>query len=217
MSTPLLHIEHLNAGYERDKPILQDFSLLLHAGDSLGIVGQNGCGKSTLAKAIMGMASYVSGIISWQGQNITHGATHQKRQLGIGYLMQGGKIFGNLSVEDNIKFALLDQRNVDYRSVIKEWQLEDIALLKNDHRLKMKASFLSGGERHILALLMVILANPHMKLLIADEPSAGVAAGVQVQLLNIMKKYILEKQLSLLLIEHNVMFLNALTNNNIKI
>ncbi len=217
MSTPILQILHLNAGYEQGKPILHDFSLMLHEGESLGIVGQNGCGKSTLAKAIMGMAPYVSGNISWQGQNITHSTTHQKRHLGIGYLMQGGKIFGNLNVEDNIKFALLDQHNVDHRSVIKQWQEGDIALFNDPKRMKMKASYLSGGERHILAFLMVILANPSMKLLIADEPSAGIAAGVQQQLLKIMKNFIIEKQLSLLLIEHNVMFLNELTKNIIKI
>ena len=217
MSSPLLHIEHLSAGYEQDKPILNDFNLQLHAGDSVGIVGQNGCGKSTLAKAILSMTPYVSGSIIWEGRDITNVTTHPKRHLGIGYLMQGGQVFGNLSVEDNIKFALLEQSNANISSVIKQWQDEDITIFKDQNRLKMKASYLSGGERHILAWIMVIVANPNMMLLIADEPSAGVAAGVQVQILNIMKKYIQEKQLSLLLIEHNALFLDNLVLNKIQL
>jgi ABC-type branched-subunit amino acid transport system ATPase component len=89
MKSPLLYIENLSAGYEKDKFILQNFSLKLNEGDRVGIVGQNGCGKSTLAKAIFGITPYINGKILWQGQELSKIAVHQKKMKGVGYLMQG--------------------------------------------------------------------------------------------------------------------------------
>jgi ABC-type branched-subunit amino acid transport system ATPase component len=111
----------------------------------------------------------------------------------------------------------LGQNKTTYQDAIKNWQDNDITMFQQLNRLHMKASFLSGGEKHILSLIMIFLANPEMKLLVADEPSAGIASGVQKQLLHLMQQHIIEKQISLLLIEHNAFFLKELTNNIIKI
>jgi ABC-type branched-subunit amino acid transport system ATPase component len=217
MKIPILHIDNLSVGYEKDKFILQNFSLQMNEGDRTGIVGQNGCGKSTLAKAIMGITPFTEGSIIWQGQELSKIPIHLKKNKGISYLAQGGRIFENLTVAENIKFALLDQKKTSYQDAIKNWQDKGITMIQQINRLHMKGSFLSGGEKHILSLIMVFLANPDMKLLIADEPSAGIAAGVQKQLLHLMQQQIVQKQISLILIEHNAYFLKELTNNIIKI
>lgn len=213
----LLKIENLTAGYEKDKPVLNNFSLEIGNNESIGVVGQNGCGKSTLAKAIMGITPYNNGGVLWEGKEIIKTVTEEKNKIGIGFFVQGGKVFENLSVEENLKFAYLNQPKSKFEIEVAKWKDMNIPMLTNKNRYHLKASFLSGGEKHILALIMTIIANPNMKLLIADEPSAGVAAGVQEKIIEIINLVKQEKEISLLLIEHNQNFLNQLTNKLIKI
>ena len=211
-----LIIQKLDAGYQNGKPVLEDFSLSIEEGQRIGIVGQNGSGKSTIAKAIMGIAPFVTGEIRWYGKDILKIPIHKKSELGIAYSMQGGRVFSNLSVRENIKFALLHQKQKTIDSTINELSELNIALF-NSSRIHLPAANLSGGERHILGFLMIILSNPYMKLLIADEPSAGIAYKVQIDLLKIIKSTIENKNISLILIEQNIEFLNQLTNNIINI
>jgi len=212
-----LEISHLSAGYQHNKFILNDFNLILNEGESVGIIGQNGCGKSTLAKAIMGMTPYTQGEVFWNGNNITKNPTNTRNNIGVAYFMQGGKVFGNLSVEENIKIALQNKKNVIFANELEQLKLLDLNLFKNEQRLQLNASNLSGGERHLLGFVMVLLGCPNMKLLIADEPSAGVDVKIQGELLKLITKTISNKNTSLLLIEQNVHFLKALTKNIVSI
>ncbi len=188
----------------------------LSPGQRLGITGKNGCGKSTLAKAIMSITPYTEGTLLWKGQDLTAIPTHSKNALGISYFMQGGRIFGNLSVKDNLKFALLHDPTRKIEEEIDQLQELDIALF-GPKRLPLQAANLSGGERHILGFLMTILSNPSLELLIADEPSAGIAQKVQQDLLKMIKFTLNKKNTALLLIEQNIVFLEQLTNNSINI
>lgn len=211
-----LEIKNLSAGYQKGKPILEEFSLSLAAGERIGIVGQNGSGKSTLAKAIMGITPYIDGDIIWECKNISAYSIHEKNKLGISYFMQGGRVFGNLTVQENLTFALLNQKKYSLDTVIKELQVLDLALF-GAKRMQLPSANLSGGERHILSFLMVVYSNPEMKILIADEPSAGIAIKVQKDLLKIINFTLEDKKISLLLIEQNLEFLNQLTKNIINI
>ena len=213
----ILEIVNLSAGYQHNKFILNDFNLTLNEGESVGIIGQNGCGKSTLAKAIMGITPYTQGKVLWNGKDITKLSTNMRNTMGIAYFMQGGKVFGNLSVEENIRIALQNKKNAIFANELKLLEQMDLDLFKNKQRMQLNASNLSGGERHLLAFVMVLLGCPDMKLLIADEPSAGVSQKVQGQLFEIINKSIENQNSALLLIEQNVQFLNKLTNNILKI
>ncbi len=212
----LLQIQNLSAGYQKGKPVLEGFSIELRQGERIGITGKNGSGKSTLAKAIMGITPYTDGRILWKGQNLYTTPTHHKSASGIGYFMQGGRVFGNLSVKDNLKFALLRHTTQNVEEQIHRLQELDIALF-SPRRLSLQAANLSGGERHILGFLMTVLANPSMELLIADEPSAGIAQKVQQDLLKMIKLTLDKKNMALLLIEQNIEFLKQLTNDSINI
>lgn len=212
----LLSIHNLAAGYQKGKPILEDFSIEIPEGGRVGITGQNGSGKSTLAKAIMGITPYTEGQLLWKGQNLHSTPTHRKNNLGIGYFMQGGRVFGNLSVSDNLKFALLHDSSRKTEEELYQLQELDLALF-SPQRLQLQAANLSGGERHILGFLMTIWANPNMELLIADEPSAGIAQKVQLDLLKMIKFTLDKKNIALLLIEQNIVFLEQLTDSRINI
>lgn len=215
--TPLLEIKELSAGYIVDKPVLTNFSLQLHAGDRVGIIGQNGCGKSTLAKAIMGITPYTEGMITWQGKPLLTQKSHTRNKQGIAYFMQGGQVFGNLSVKENLAFALKNKKNATFAKEIARLKKFDLELFNDKRRMQLQASNLSGGERHLLAFAMVLLGCPDMRLLIADEPSAGVAQKTQNELLTIIDDVLQEQNTALLLIEQNINFLNKLTSKIIKL
>lgn len=213
----MLEIIKFSAGYEPGKPILQEFNLLLEEGQRIGITGQNGCGKSTLAKAIMGITPFTQGSVLWQGKSLLTQKSHTRNSQGIGYFMQGGKVFGNLSVKENLFFALQNKKNANFANEMSFLAEYDFALFKDKRRMQLKASNLSGGERHLLAFAMVLLGCPDMKLLIADEPSAGVAQKAQNELLNIINSTLQKQNTALMLIEQNINFLNKLTNKVIKL
>lgn len=215
----MLNIQNLYAGYTPNTYILRDFSLQLHAGERIGIVGQNGCGKSTLAKALMGMLSYTQGNATWQEHiNLLQVPVYQKNNLGIAYFMQGGRVFGELSVQDNLKMAFLNnQKNTTFEEAMSSLQAFDIPLFTDKRRGRLPAMNLSGGEKHLLSFGMVVLGTPEMKLLIADEPSAGVAAIGQKQILQLMSEVLAEQNTALLLIEQNREFLKELTDKTVEI
>jgi ABC-type branched-subunit amino acid transport system ATPase component len=213
----MIEIINLTAGYKKGTPILQDFSLWMGPGERLGITGQNGCGKSTLAKAIMGLVPHCSGDILFENKSIFNISAYNRAKMGIAFFMQGGRIYRELSVEENLMWAGIGKKKFSYKKELAELQVPEFPFWKDRHRLTMPAANLSGGERHLLAFFMVLIACPEMKLLIADEPSAGVAPKAQLEILEIMDNSLRIKKTGLLLIEQNVNFLNRLTQNVISI
>ena len=163
-------------------------------------MGQNGAGKSTLAKAIMNILPLVSGNIYFNGELLNGKSTQEIVNKGLNFFMQGGRIFPHLTVEENLNFAgmIFSKKELQKR---KDQIKQYFDLFKNG-RLNLEASYLSGGEQHQLALAMVMMRKP--KLLILDEPSAGLSPGNVKRLYEILKKLKKNWQISILLIEQNV-------------
>ncbi len=200
----MLKINNLSAGYQKNTMILNDFSLELNAGERIGIIGQNGCGKSTLTKALMGITPYIKGSFLWENNtDLTNLSVHQKNKLGIAYFMQGGRIFGNLTVKENLEIVSSKKKKEKFEDILLSLQEYDLSLFSDERRLNLLAENLSGGEKHILSFVMVVLGCPNMKLLIADEPSAGVAQIGQKQILKMMKSVLYKNNTALILIEQN--------------
>lgn len=215
----MLKINQLYAGYTQQNFILQDFSMHLQKGERIGIIGQNGCGKSTLAKAVMGFVPYTKGEIIWQeNTNLQQIPPHKKNDINIAYFMQGGRIFGNLSVLENLQLAWLKHKKTrNFKDDFLLLQKFDLPLFTSGNRLHLPAENLSGGEKHLLSFGMVVLGCPNMQLLIADEPSAGVAQVGQKQILKLMSEVLEQKNAALILIEQNKDFLKELTTKTIEI
>jgi ABC-type branched-subunit amino acid transport system ATPase component len=193
----MLQIKNLRGGYIKDSEILQSLNLEVTKSDAVGIIGLNGSGKSTLAKAIMNTLPYRSGEIYFNGEDISKKSTQELSDLGITFFMQGGKVFDDLSVWDNLLLTCENKKNIE------EIQKYFVLLQVSKKQLtKMRADRLSGGERHQLALAMCLLKVPSM--LILDEPSAGLSPKAVNNLyftLNLLRE---EKDLTILLIEQNV-------------
>jgi ABC-type branched-subunit amino acid transport system ATPase component len=168
----ILKIENLRVSYFK-KEVLHDVSINIGQKEIVGIIGPNGAGKSTLLKAVFGLiqqrSGRVEGKIILNGFNIANLEPYRKARLGIGYLVQGGEVFSNLSVEDNL---VLGSRSIDYEP---KKQREFIySLFPQLFRFRKKrAGLLSGGERQMLAIGTILMSRP--KLLLLDEPTASLA------------------------------------------
>src|SRR5688572_29134818 len=101
----MLEVRNLSAGYKPGIPALHNFSLSMQAGERIGIMGQNGSGKSTLAKAIMGLTSWVNGELFFEGHNLLTLPAYRRNKLGIAFFMQGGRVYRQLTVSENLRMA----------------------------------------------------------------------------------------------------------------
>lgn len=210
----MLTIQNLYAGYTKENPILKGINLTVEDGEVIGILGRNGSGKSTLAKAICGLVPYVDGEILLDGTPISGLPTHEIAKLGIGFFQQGGRVFPNLSVYENIAFATGSLGKIEIDTRIQEISVWFELFQKTD-RLKLNASYLSGGEKHQLALAMVLIQKP--KFLILDEPSAGLSPVNISKYFNILSKIVDLDSQGVLIIEQNLNMLKFITKQVIYI
>jgi ABC-type branched-subunit amino acid transport system ATPase component len=189
----ILQLTNITGGYHKNTEILNGINLEIQKGEVLAIVGQNGAGKSTLAKAICNLLPHRTGEIIFNKKNISRLNTIQLNQLGIVYFMQGGRVFPELTVKENMLFATLNSQNTQLNySMFPELQ---------KHWLK-QAGLLSGGERHQLALAMALVKKPN--LLILDEPSAGLSPIATAKLYKILGQIKNSNPITILLIEQNI-------------
>jgi len=202
MST-LLEIKGLYGGYEKDVNILQGIDLTVAEGEAVGIIGLNGSGKSTLGKAVMNLIPYRSGSIVFDGQPIGDLSTHKLAQLGIALMHQGGAVFPNLSVWQNLQLAL---GSVSHTAETQDFvSLQSVIPLLQKSRkelMRTMADKLSGGQRHELALAMTLSRRP--KLVILDEPSAGLSPKAMEEMYGMLGEIRKKLGITVLLIEQNV-------------
>ena len=193
-----LEIRGLSGGYERGVNIVEDICLTVPTGEAVGVIGLNGSGKSTLAKALVNLLPYRSGSIFFAGEDVTQKRTHELARKGIALMHQGGTVFPNLTVRENLRFA--------YGSCWTQHTPGKLAgifpLFSTPGKLRIMADKLSGGERHELALAMTLAREP--RLLILDEPSAGLSPAEVTRIYTILSDLRAASGQSIILIEQNV-------------
>ena len=147
-------------------PVLRGLSLTALPGEILCLLGRNGAGKTTTMKAIMGLLPVSKGEIRFQGQVISGIPAHEVPRRGIGYVPQGRKLFGELTVLENLRIGLMTRNQP--QSI-----LDDALTLfpRLTERLDQRADTLSGGEQTMLAVARALCVAPNLLLL--DEPTEG--------------------------------------------
>ncbi|MEO8022899.1 ABC transporter ATP-binding protein [Polaromonas sp.] len=171
MSTPLLTVKNLHAGYGKAE-VLRGIDLQAEAGSIITVIGPNGAGKSTLLNALMGILP-ATGSIEYAGQSIIGLPLEERVMLGIALVPEKRELFGSMSVEDNLVLGAF--RQVRLRNKAWRDQMEVVFDLfpRLKERRAQEAGTLSGGERQMLALGRALMSRP--SLLMLDEPSLGLA------------------------------------------
>jgi branched-chain amino acid transport system ATP-binding protein len=169
MSEPMLEIEALDVRYGTSQALF-GVSLTVEPGTVLAVLGTNGAGKSTLARAVSGLVAPSAGRVRFEGRDVTGLSAHRIRKLGLTYIPEGRGIFPGLSVIDNLKMAVAQERRPDRPAAI-DRAIDRFPVL-GDRRVQ-RAGSLSGGEQQMLALARALAVSP--KLVIADEMSLGLA------------------------------------------
>jgi len=164
----VLSVEDVDSGYG-DVQVLDDLSMTLAEGEIACLIGPNGAGKSTVLKTVFGMLEPWTGHVRYHGEDIGGMAPEDIVRTGIGYVPQTENVFGNLTIEENLRMGGV-ARNDDIGPVIDE--LYDRFPLLTEKR-SAKARTLSGGQRQVLAFARALVMEPDV--LLIDEPSAGLA------------------------------------------
>ncbi len=163
----MLQIDDLHAYYGQSH-VLQGVCLEVAPGEVVALLGRNGSGRSTTAKAIMGLVDW-RGSLYWRGQSLAGLASHDIAQRSIGYVPESRDVFAALTVQQNL---LLGQKS---RRKACRWSLDDMYQLfpQLAQRQHTKAGVLSGGEQQMLTLCRTLMGDPD--LMVIDEPTEGLA------------------------------------------
>jgi len=195
-NSPLLVAEDIHASYIK-KEILHGVSFTMERGEIVALLGGNGSGKSTLLKTIAGLLKPTQGRIFFDGRDISNCAVRTLQKYGIGYLVQGGQIFPNLTVEENflVAFDHAPKHNSSMPSLGNIFP--DLRIRKNE-----RAGLLSGGQRQMLAIEMVLCQCPSLILL--DEPTGSLSPGTADLILDAILSFKKNFGCCILLVEQNV-------------
>ena len=191
----MLSINNLHAYYGKSH-VLHGVDFAVQPGEIVALLGRNGSGRSTTAKAIMGLVDW-QGDIAWKGQPLHGQKTYEIAHLGLGYVPESRDVFPNLTVHQNL---LLGQKGSGKGS---RWGFEDMYAMfpRLKERQHTEAGVMSGGEQQMLTLCRTLMGDPD--LIIIDEPTEGLAPKI-VELVGEYLQKIKARGVSVLLIEQKL-------------
>lgn len=208
--------------------LLRDINLDVETGKITALVGGNGTGKTTLFNIISGFQKGFTGIVSFEGKNISNLASYKVSRLGIGRLFQNGQLLSGLTLMENMKLASSERvgespyslftrplANMAYESERKQ-KAETIltSLFGPDSKymgmLDNEASSFSYGEQRLLSMARLLMGDN--RLLLLDEPTSGVNPVYIDTIEQVIRRMVLEEHITVLLIEHNMHFVRRIAD-----
>ena len=199
----MLEVENLHAHYGKSH-VLHGVNFTVGEGEVVSLLGRNGSGRSTTAKAIMGLVQ-AKGTVRWRGQPLLGKPPHEIARLGVGYVPENKDVFPRLTVHQNL---MLGQKGSATRT---RWDFDDMYALfpRLRERQHVPAGVLSGGEQQMLTLCRTLMGEPALMLI--DEPTEGLAPQVVEQVaafLQILKG----ERMSMVLIDQKLSFALAISD-----
>ena len=153
----MLEIKDLYVSYGMME-VLHGVSVNVEDKELVSIIGPNGAGKTTLIKTIMGLVKPTSGQILYNGEDITHIPAHKRAGMGIGYVPEGRRVFGKLTVEENLQMGAYELK--DKAQIAKNIEMVYGIFPRLGERSKQLASTMSGGEQQMLAIGRALMLYP---------------------------------------------------------
>lgn len=193
----LLSLREISASYG-NITALHGVSVDIPAGEIVTLIGANGAGKSTLMMTIFGNPRAGQGRILFDGRDITGMPTHQIARMGMALSPEGRRIFGRMTVEENLRMGAEFPGNSDYDT---ELQRVTAIFPRLKERLHQRGGTLSGGEQQMLAIARALMSRP--KLLLLDEPSLGLAPIIVKQIFKVIAELNAREGLTVFLVEQN--------------
>jgi len=207
-SYALLYVQGLNTCYGASH-VLRDLSFKVERGQTVGLMGRNGMGKSTLLKSIVGLVKPRSGQIQFQGQAIQGQTPYDIALQGMAYVPEGRGIFGNLSVHENLVMAarpgVRGQQDWTYQRVLDTFP-------RLGERLSHGGQQLSGGEQQMLSIGRALMTNPDLLLL--DEATEGLAPLIALEIWRICA-LVAQSGISTVIVDKNWQHVTQVTQHNV--
>ena len=201
----MLSIAGLNQ-YYGGSHILRDVSFEIPQGACTTILGRNGVGKTTLLRCLVGVVPTRSGVISFNGTDITALPPYERARLGIGYVPQGREIFPRLTVEENLLMGLAPKSG---RAKVPARIFEMFPVLRD--MLRRRGGDLSGGQQQQLAIGRALAADP--TILILDEPTEGIQPSIIKDIGNVISALTQDGGIAVLLVEQYYDFAKSLADH----
>jgi branched-chain amino acid transport system ATP-binding protein len=206
--TAVLQVSSLAGGYGR-LTVFRDVNLTLEHGQTIGLLGANGAGKTTFLKTVVGAQRSSSGNVILDGQDVTRLFAYQRARIGLALVPEGRHILGTLTVRDNLELTRAVEGWVKFDEPF-ETRLGNIFAMfpRLREREGQLGASLSGGEQQMLAIARALLLNP--KVLMLDEPTQGLAPIIIQSLAETLAQ--LKGRFAMLIVEQNRAFLERLTD-----
>lgn len=190
----MLKLQNVEAGYENSR-VLAGVTLAIESQQMVSLIGRNGMGKSTTVKTIMGLLPVRAGDVVFEGQSLRGLAPNHIARRGIGLVPEGRRVFGSLTVEENLVATARPKQG--------RWDLPRVYELfpRLRERRQQSARTLSGGEQQMLAIARALLTNP--RLLVLDEATEGLAPLIRQEIWKCLEQLKQEGQ-TILVIDKNL-------------
>ncbi len=205
--TAMLRFENVELYYDQIYA-LKGVSITLEEGETVALIGANGAGKSSILRAITGLAKLHSGEIHFMGERLDGTPTAEIVRKGISMVPEGRRVFPFMSVKDNLLMGAFtrDDKAGIARSL--DSVLERFPRLRE--RFSQQASTLSGGEQQMMVIGRALMAKPRMLLL--DEPSLGIAPKLVQDIARAIVAISRDEKVSVLLVEQNSRMALSISN-----
>ncbi len=192
----MLTVENMNVYYGKIHAV-KDVSFEVHEGETVSLIGANGAGKSTILQTISGLIPAKTGVIKFDGEDISKVESYKLVKKGLAHVPEGRRCFLDMSVLENLQMGCFTRSG---KGISKDMEAVFELFPRLKERLHQEAGTLSGGEQQMLAIGRALMSRP--KLLILDEPSLGLAPILVEQIFEIIQS-LNRKGTTILLVEQN--------------
>ncbi|HVU11025.1 MAG TPA: ABC transporter ATP-binding protein [Phototrophicaceae bacterium] len=196
-ANPILRLQEINTYYGVIH-ILQNVSLDVYPGELVCLLGGNASGKSTTLKTILGIVRPASGVVQFVGKEVQHAPTSYRVEHGMAVIPENRRIFGEMSVQENLQMGAYLRRDVD--GIHEDFERMMTLFPRLKERLHQRGGTLSGGEQQMLAMARALMSRP--KLLLMDEPSMGLAPRLVEQNFEIIQQ-VNQQGVTIFMVEQN--------------